>query len=217
MIIGKLVKGYTNTFVGGHFDAVSSYRIDIPQQCIYMDDQRTPNQPDPIYPKLKASPGAEITVSWLENGHVTNDIPENNAPGYNSGMIYMYGSTQPPANLTLEDILTWKPDEGPNRFLGSFPFDDGFCAEPGSEKKPRGAPRWAAGGGGPCMGKFDLPEDLKCGTTYTVYWVWNFSGKVPHHFEVITLLTWTGFTGVRCSILLILVFLLLVVQLGNGH
>ena len=186
---GKLVARYTNTFIGGHLDAVSSYRIDTPQQCIYMDNQRTPNQPDPKYPKLKASPGAEITASWLENGHTTNDTPENSAPGYNSGNVYMYGSTEPPANLTLAGILAWKSDEGPNRFLATFPFDDGFCAELGSENKPRGAPRWASGGGGPCMGKFNLPEDLNSGTTYTVYWVWDFSGKAPHHFEVIILLT----------------------------
>lgn len=183
--------GYIRGFVG-HNDFASSYRMETPGQSIYKDNQREPNQPNALYQRLKASPGAEITAQWLENGHTTNNTPENEAPGYDSGKIYMYGTTsQPNPDLTLEQIWKWTP-EGPleARFLGEMPFDDGKCAEEGSQGKPLGAPRWAAGGGGPCKGKFNLPEDLQPGQTYTVYWVWNFSGKVPGgtHFEVKSLL-----------------------------
>jgi len=176
--------GYIRGYVG-HFDASSSYRIDTAQQSIYKDNEQVPNQPDANFQKLKATPGSEITTEWHENGHTTNDTPENNAPGYNSGKVYMYGSTQPPATLTLEEIRAWTPDGGQSRLLGEFPFDDGLCAEEGSQGKPRAIPRFKNGGGGPCKGKFNLPEDLKSGTIYTVYWVWDFSGKVPggKHFE----------------------------------
>lgn len=177
------IRGYI-----GHSDAASSYRIDKPQQSAYKDNQRQPNQPDPKFQRLKASPGSEITAEWHENGHTTNDTPENNAPGYDPGKVYMYGTTlQPSPDLTLEQIWTWKGDSSlEGRYLGSFNYDDGMCAEEGSQGKPRAIPRWAAGGGGPCKGKFNLPQDLPPGKPYTVFWVWNFSGKVPggQHFEV---------------------------------
>lgn len=175
------IRGYI-----GHSDAASSYRIEKPQQSVYKDNQRQPNQPNPKFQRLKASPGSEITAEWHENGHTTNDTPENNAPGYNAGKVFMYGTTQPSPDLTLEQIWKWKGDgtlEG--RYLGTFPYDDGMCAEEGSQGRPRAIPRWAAGGGGPCKGKFNLPQDLPPGKPYTVYWVWDFSGKVPggKHFE----------------------------------
>lgn len=178
--------GYIRGYIG-HNDQASSYLIPNQQGSVYKDNQRQPNQPDGKFGKLKASPGSEITAEWHENGHTTNDTPENNAPGYDAGKVYMYGSISPPGDLSLEQIWGWKPD-GPltGKFLGEFNYDDGRCAEEGSQGKPRGAPRWAAGGGGPCKGKFNLPEDLQPGQTFTVYWVWNFSGKVPggNHFEV---------------------------------
>ncbi|KAF8455896.1 hypothetical protein BGX38DRAFT_1087783 [Terfezia claveryi] len=175
------IRGYI-----GHSDVASSYRIDKPQQSVYKDNQRQPTQPDPKFRRLKASPGSEITAEWHENGHTTNDTPENNAPGYNSGKVFMYGTTQPSPDLTLEQIWKWKGDgtlEG--RYLGTFLYDDGMCAEEGSQGRPGAIPRWAAGGGGPCKGKFNLPQDLPPGKPYTVYWVWDFSGKVPggQHFE----------------------------------
>lgn len=62
-----------------------------------------------------------------------------------------------------------------------------MCAEEGSQARPLAIPRWAAGGGGPCKGLFQLPQHLKPGSMYTVYWLWDFSKKAgnknPNHFE----------------------------------
>lgn len=181
----------SNTLTGnpteGHLDSVSSYILNNDDAVICKENQRQPNQ-KPNFPRLKASPGSFIRASWLENGHTTNPGDTDN-PGYDAGPVYYFGTTKPKADTTLGEVRKWpkyQPEDG-NMLLGRGPFDDTMCAELGSEGKPLGAPRWKAGGGGACKGQFQIPEDLEPGTTYTVYWVWDFSKKVgtlnPDHFE----------------------------------
>ena len=154
---------------------------------IYKQNQITPNQ-TPEFPRLKAYPGSFVNLFWHENGHTTNN-GDNDNPGYDAGLVYIYGTTKYNTATTLGQIRGWEKSPPPNsRWLTTFKFDDGKCAEEGSQGKPRGAPRWASGGGGPCQGQFQIPEDIPVGAMYTVYWVWDFSKKVgsldPNHFEV---------------------------------
>ncbi|KAF8463132.1 hypothetical protein BDZ91DRAFT_796632 [Kalaharituber pfeilii] len=176
--------GYIRDFQG-HLDAVSSYRMENIDMPISKPNQIEPKQNEK-FPRLKAYPGSFVQAQWLENGHTTNPGDTDN-PGYDAGPVYIYGTTEYDSATTLKDIRGWQPGSSNRGLLATVPFDDGLCAEPGSEAKPRGAPRWANGGGGPCKGQFQIPEDVKPGTMYTVYWVWDFSKKVgnlnPNHFE----------------------------------
>lgn len=105
----------------------------------------------------------------------------------NSGVVYVYGTSQPKEDDTLLGIhgqwtLDGKGGDGRGRLLTSQYFDDGQCyqinigyiseqrqtqfhrvAEPGSFQ---GANLW-------CQTDVLLPNDLEVGKDYTLYWVWD--------------------------------------------
>jgi hypothetical protein len=137
------------------------------------DNQRYPvNNPD--YPRLKARPGAQVTSSHFENGHVT--LPQV-ADGF-SGFTYWLG-TRSPDPTTFGEVVAWTADgkggNGQGSLIGVNHYDDGACAE--SNNTPLSAQRGVGVGkdNKACKGYFVLPADLKPGDTYTVYWVWDFS------------------------------------------
>jgi len=152
------------------------------------DSQAKPATPLPGFPRLRAPPGAHILSRHTENGHVS--LPS--APDAFSGYTYWYGTSKPSSSHTLQNTLDWTSDgrggKGDGRFLARGTYDDGECAEPGNTaiSKERGI-----GPGGQiksCVDRFALPEDLEIGSTYSVYWVWDFSGhfgsKNTKHVEV---------------------------------
>lgn len=139
-----------------------------------MDSQKTRKQQNPNKPMLSAAPGALVQASYTENGHIS--LP--NSPKQKSGTIYWYGTKSPKDDERLADIRSWTANgEGGDKrgeLLGKpSGFDDGFCVEQNSS--PISKTRVAAGGGGACKSVFKIPEGLKDGDIYTVYWVWDFS------------------------------------------
>lgn len=150
--------------------------------------QSYPTTQSPKFPRLQAAPGSHILARHTENGHVSKPEADDAFSGY----TYWYGTSLPSSTHTLQNALDWTSDgtggKGDGRFLSRGTYDDGKCAEPND------TPISKARGVGPtgkmrsCIDGFTLPEDLKVGTTYSVYWVWDFSShfgsRYPGHIEV---------------------------------
>jgi hypothetical protein len=163
----------------GHVDATSSYRIeDSLDKPVCASFQTTANQiGDAQYPQLNASAGDYIQGTYLENGHIS--LPQNSAS--KTGMTYWFGTTKTDIP-TLAEVLKWGNSSDSNSsdgvLLATAPFDDGVCVEVNGS--PISQQRVAANGGtppGPCKSTFKIPETAAADSTYTVYWVWNFSGN----------------------------------------
>ena len=162
----------------GNVDILFTYRLEgeqLRELPVCKENQRKPiNRSN--FPRLKARPGELVISSHFENGHVTLQRVEN--PAGFPGFMYWFGTGSPREVTTFGEVLSWGDGkEGPKNgtLLKVNPYDDGLCAE------PNGTPLSAQRGVGPtrenkaCRGNFRLPADLKSGSTYTVYWVWDFS------------------------------------------
>lgn len=146
-----------------------------------MATQKTRQQQTPDKPRLSAAPGSLVQGNYTENGHIS--LP--NSPQQKPGTIYWYGTKTPKDNELFEDVLAWTEDGTGGDKRGKLlakpsSFDDGVCIEANGSQISKA--RIAAGGGGPCKSVFTVPEDLKNGDVYTVYWFWDFSD----HFGVKT-------------------------------
>ncbi|KAA8913376.1 hypothetical protein FN846DRAFT_130032 [Sphaerosporella brunnea] len=170
----------------GHIDATASYRLLDLNQPVCADFQQVVNQIGmPEYPQLNASAGDFVQGTYTENGHIS--LPAS--PTAKSGMTYWFGTTNPNGKATLKDILAWKDgNSSEGALLSTAPFDDGVCVEVNPSEISK--ERVAANGGvppGPCKSTFKIPETVAPDSVYTVYWVWDFSGKLgndaPDHVE----------------------------------
>lgn len=138
---------------------------------------------NPEFPMLEAAPGDYIAIMHLENGHTT--LPENqpNKP-LNRGTIYFYGTTQPKENEKLFDVhLLWNKDgtggDGRGQLLATRNYDDGQCYQPNSGGIAGERVSEFADLGATleqelaCQSDIKLPEGLEPGSTYTIYWYWD--------------------------------------------
>lgn len=69
--------------------------------------------------------------------------------------------------------------------MGSTPFDDGVCGRKNISV--------------PCTSHFTIPRNLTAGSLFTVYWLWDYSGKLGRnvpHVEV------SNFTRIAIAMLL---------------
>jgi hypothetical protein len=159
----------------GHIDSSAVYLITDPKlnaNICRPSQQQAKNTAK--FPRLSASPGDFVMATYLENGHIS--LP--GSPDGTPGTIFWYGTASPKSTDTLANVKQWTQDgkggDGRGRLLVKpSDFDDGSCVEPNSS--PIARQRKAAGLGGVCKNVFRLPEDAKVGTTYTVYWVWDYS------------------------------------------
>ncbi|KKY27224.1 hypothetical protein UCRPC4_g01207 [Phaeomoniella chlamydospora] len=147
------------------------------------DSQRTQNQTSGS-PRLSAQAGAKVALRYQENGHVT--LP-NTQPGKpaNRGTLYVYGTTQTSADdkfLSIYNVWNANGTGGDSRgvLLAKDAYDDGRCYQVngGNISEARqaeftheadetmGADLW-------CQQDIELPSNLAAGSTYTLYWVWN--------------------------------------------
>lgn len=167
-------------------DRQNSYLMGSKTAPVCKGTQQAPvNSPD--FPRLKAAPGDRVVAFHTENGHVS--LPMSKLA--KSGITYWFGTTDPNANHTLDDVLKWKDagleENGPGQYLDAATYDDGVCAEPNNG--PISAQRGVGptGPNKPCKDAgFDVPKGLKPGSIFTAYWVWDFSehfGPDPNAFE----------------------------------
>ncbi|KAH7016633.1 hypothetical protein B0J12DRAFT_714683 [Macrophomina phaseolina] len=149
-----------------------------------LDRQRVPNQPA-NWPRLKAAPGDWVALRYAENGHVT--LPWN-TPGKPElgGTTYIYGTHSPVADEKILDVLQWNTNgtsgDGRGRLLASSNFDDGRCHQINdgniSLQRQRSYPDFAPNDTRVknelyCESDVKIPEDALLGSTYTLYWIWE--------------------------------------------
>lgn len=137
----------------------------------------------PEHPMLEASPGDYVAIMHLENGHTT--LPQNqpNKPK-NRGTIFFYGTSEPKDEEKLFDVhLVWNKEgtggDKRGRLLATRNYDDGQCYQPNAGELSNSRATELAGQGAlleqelACQSDIKLPDDLKPGSTYTVYWYWD--------------------------------------------
>ncbi|KAL7762134.1 hypothetical protein ACKLNR_008669 [Fusarium oxysporum f. sp. zingiberi] len=142
-----------------------------------------PLEKKPQFPMLEAAPGDYIAIMHLENGHTTLPHNQPNKPR-NRGTIYFYGTTQPKEQEKLFDVhLLWNKQgtggDKRGKLLATRNYDDGQCYQPNpgelstersSELAPQGAlPTKELA----CQSDIKLPDNLKTGDIYTIYWYWD--------------------------------------------
>lgn len=141
------------------------------------------------YKPLYVPIGANISLQYQENGHVTKPHvpPSHKTPG----MTYIYGTNQSrPEDKLLEIFHVWSRDgsrgDRRGRLIGQGPFDDEECyqANPSpppsppnpiyEERKQKFGPDPYHGDNRWCQGVAEIPADVGIGK-YTLYWVWDYS------------------------------------------
>lgn len=130
------------------------------------------------FPRLNASAGSFVALTYQENGHVSApQVPEGRP--YRSGNVYVYATT------TLRDEKfsavhrNWTADGSleAGRLIATRFYDDENCYQnQGSGPTPINAERKAASGldSVDCQTDIKLPEDIGS-DTMALYWVWDWS------------------------------------------
>ncbi|OAQ66902.1 hypothetical protein VFPPC_14397 [Pochonia chlamydosporia 170] len=137
----------------------------------------------PQHPMLEAAPGDHIAIIHLENGHVS--LPQNQPKKpKNRGTIFLYGTSQPKEQEKLFDVhLLWnKGGSGGDKrgvLLATRNYDDGQCFQPNTASiTNERVSKYGADGAKnsqelPCQSDVKLPDNLKPGSVYTIYWYWD--------------------------------------------
>ncbi|KAG0124881.1 hypothetical protein HOY82DRAFT_493578, partial [Tuber indicum] len=164
--------------IAGHLDDQAMNRIlDITLETPICRDTQLMQFQGLGFSRLAAAAGSRVRASYTENGHISRPRATNTTG--NSGMTFWYGTSSPSQCDTLYEVMGWGPTEGQRgRLLTIAPFDDGVCTE------ANGTPISHRRGGMniPCNSEFTVPADVKPGSTYTVYWIWDYSDT--KHIEV---------------------------------
>ncbi|KAI7773733.1 hypothetical protein LA080_010030 [Diaporthe eres] len=134
---------------------------------------------NPQYPRLNASAGSWISLTYQENGHVSApQVPEGRP--YRSGNVYVYAST----TLRDEEFASvhgnWTADNSleSGRLIATHFFDDEICFQnQGSNPSPINSHRKAAAknlSSVNCQTDIQLPDDITS-DVLALYWVWDWS------------------------------------------
>lgn len=178
--------GYPRGFVGrddaSFSDDASTYRIltkDASTPLCHPAQQVANGYTNPQYPRLNASVGSWIALTYQENGHVSApQVPEGRP--YRSGNIYVYATTTlrdeefsaVHGNWTAEGTLQ------SGRLIATRFYDDDNCFQnQGSGSTPINAERKAAANGlasVDCQSDIKIPEDIES-DVLAVYWVWDWT------------------------------------------
>lgn len=131
------------------------------------------------FPRLNASAGSFVALTYQENGHVSApQVPEGRP--YRSGNVYVYATTTLRDEKFLAVHGNWTVDGSleSGRLLATRFYDDENCYQnQGSGPTPINAERKAASDGldsVDCQTDIKLPEDIGS-DTLALYWVWNWS------------------------------------------
>ncbi|KAJ4164412.1 hypothetical protein LMH87_006088 [Akanthomyces muscarius] len=176
-------------------DAIPQWLLPLSGQSAYSGEEKLNKYDfvaDPKFAMLQAAPGDHISLIHLENGHTT--LPQNQPKKpHNRGTIFLYGTDQPKPQERLFDVhLVWNRDgtggDKRGRLLATRNYDDGQCYQPNpGEISTQRAKELAAEGAVHdrelrCQSDIQLPADLKPGSTYTIYWYWDWpdlnAGKI---------------------------------------
>jgi hypothetical protein len=154
------------------------------------EKQRQQKQSSDKYPRLQATPGGNIAMRYMENGHITLPGNQKGKPK-KAGTVFVYGTTKPKEDEKIAGVLRWTQDgkggDGRGVLLATNDFDDGRCYEnnqsPIHQERVKVTPNYAMGqaDSGPgnfplfCDTNVQLPKTAATGKPYTLYWVWQWN------------------------------------------
>ena len=158
----------------------------LPSDLMCMPSQESSN--DTLgSPSLSARPSDKIALRYQENGHIT--LPAAKIGKLTPGSVFIYGTSHSHSNDTLLGIhRVWSTDgsggDRRGRLLLNTTFDDGSCYQVNDSEESRlrqslpqaphdreeGVNLW-------CGNIFTLPSDLRSGTVFTIYWVWDWPAE----------------------------------------
>ncbi|KAI9595585.1 hypothetical protein BDF19DRAFT_440943 [Syncephalis fuscata] len=159
--------GYQRGWSPNHIDVDMTYRIlnrqNVP--ACFPGRQDSSTQYAPAFPMANARPGQTLTLTYLENGHVTKDkLPDQ--PNPKTYTIH-WSSAANQDTIKMMSDMTAQNQLGP-----ALPFDDGQCSEdglqPGRVKRP-------------CRGSFTIPSSATPGRHQFVWW-WKFDKAGPEEY-----------------------------------
>lgn len=176
-------RGYVPRTDPAFNDEAVIHRLPYTGTAFYTGDEtiaKWPINPDPSFDLLEAAPGDFVAILHFENGHTTKPETNPDKP-LNRGTIYLYGTDQPRDDEKLFDVhLAWNRDgtggDKRGRLLATRNYDDGQCYE--ARGDGLALERATTLGVDPmtglaCQSDLQLPDDLVPGTTYTIYWYWD--------------------------------------------
>ncbi|KAJ6786556.1 hypothetical protein PWT90_06871 [Aphanocladium album] len=167
-------------------DAIPQWLLPVSGQSAYSGDEilnKYEFNATPAFPMLQAAAGDHVALIHLENGHTT--LPQNQPKKpHNRGTIFFYGTADPKPQERLFDVhLVWNRDgtggDKRGKLLGTRNYDDGQCYQPNPGPISNQRAQELAGDGAVhdrelrCQSDIQLPADLKPGSTYTIYWYWD--------------------------------------------
>ncbi|PKS08243.1 hypothetical protein jhhlp_005185 [Lomentospora prolificans] len=146
------------------------------------------------FPMLEAAPGELVALRYQENGHVSLPETQANKP-LNRGTVFIYGTTVPADDDKLLSIhRVWNAEgtggDGRGRLIATRNYDDGQCHQenngeiatsrmaefPKAADPLQGTGLW-------CQVDVRIPDDIEAGSTYTLYWVWDWPTLKPEAVE----------------------------------
>lgn len=174
-------RGFVSRQDASYSDDALTYRItakDAATPLCHPSQQLANGYINPQFPRLKASAGSFVALTYQENGHVSApQVPEGRP--YRSGNVYVYAST----SLRDEDFSgvhgNWTSDGSleSGRLLSSHFYDDGHCFQnQGSGGTPINVERKALAklDSLDCQTDIQLPETIDS-DKLMLYWLWDWS------------------------------------------
>lgn len=180
--------GYPRGFVSrvtGFNDTEMTYLIESNGDDPYLCHPNQRGGQSSGFPRLTASPGSMVALSYQENGHVTFPQNQKGKPA-NRGTVFLYATNQPKADEKYLDVYSqWTVDgrggDGRGKLLAALNFDDGQCHNNDNHSdisvqrqeefrftpsNPYGANLW-------CQNNLVIPQETEVGKPLTLYWVWS--------------------------------------------
>ena len=178
-------------------DTIPQWLLPVTGQSAYAGDEvlnKYPFEENPKFPMLEATAGDHIALQHLENGHTT--LPQNQPmKPHNRGTIYFYGTSDPKPEEKLFDVhLVWNRDgtggDKRGKLLATRNYDDGQCYQPNDGTISVQRANELASDGAVhstelrCQSDIKLPDDLKEGSVYTIYWYWDWPDLNPDRINM---------------------------------
>lgn len=175
-------RGFVSRNDPSYSDGAMMYRIitkDATTPLCHPSQQVANGYTNPQYPRLNASAGSWVSLTYGENGHTSAPQVPVGRP-YRSGNVYVYASTTIRDEEFTGVHRNWTTDSSlqDGRLITTHYFDDTHCfQDQGSSPSPINAHRKADSGNltsVDCQTDIQIPEDISS-DVLAIYWVWEWS------------------------------------------
>lgn len=146
------------------------------------------------YARLKAPAGSMLALRYREGGHIS--LSSRRPEKLTTGTVSVYGTSVPVTDERIMNVhLIWNANgtggNGRGRLLARASFDDGICYEnngsPLSKLRQGKLPPEITpdiGGHVVCAINVKVPAELRSGSLFTMYWVWDWPSIQQSTYEL---------------------------------